>query len=147
MLVRCGPATRSAAPIAMAATTREPMTAAMRRSFSDQQEDPECDEPDRPGDVGDRDDRAGQVPAVALVPTDELERTDEDSQPDDDPDDPEPRGQDRRRQDRAGDEQRPEPGEEVSQMLADTHAEQPVKRRKDGFDRLARRLTVRAIRG
>ena len=37
---------------------------------------PISDQPERPGDVGDRDDRAGEVPAVALVGPDELEGPD-----------------------------------------------------------------------
>jgi predicted RNA polymerase sigma factor len=44
---------------------------------SDDQEHAKGDEPQRPGDVGDRHDRAGERPAVLLVRTHELERADE----------------------------------------------------------------------
>src|SRR4051812_16150791 len=53
--------------------------AASRRSVmrSDQEEDTEDDEPDRPGDVCDRHHDPGDPPAVAFVRADELERADE----------------------------------------------------------------------
>jgi radical SAM superfamily enzyme YgiQ (UPF0313 family) len=48
-----------------------------RAASSDEQEHAEGDEPERPGDIGDRDDRARHRPAVALVRANELEGADQ----------------------------------------------------------------------
>ena len=49
------------------------------------------------------------------------------------------------RQDRRRDEQRPAPGEQVAEVLADADAEQAVERREGHLDRPAGRLTLRAL--
>src|SRR5918992_2525269 len=44
--------------------------------------EPRNDEPERPGDVGDRDDRARELPALLLEAADELQRTEDEEEPD-----------------------------------------------------------------
>ena len=62
------------------------------------------------------------------------------------PDEPEPRGQHRRREDRGRHEERPGAGEQVAEMLADAHAEQPVERGERDLDRASRGLARVAVR-
>ena len=61
---------------------------------------------------------------------------------------PSQRGQHGGRQDRGRHQQRPQAGEQVAEVLADAHAEQPVQGREDDLDRRAgsRRHRVRPAR-
>ena len=56
-------------------------------------------------------------------------------------------GEDRRREDRCCDQERPDAGQQVSEVLPDPDAEQTMERRERDLDRATRRRGVRAIGG
>src|SRR5687768_15984355 len=96
---------------------------AVARCVSDAEENAEQYEPQRPTDVGDRHYRPCQGPAIAFVGADELQGAHKQGCANGQPEDAQPRREHGRREDRGGDEQRPESGQEVAEVLADPHAQ------------------------
>ena len=95
------------------------------------------EEPERPGDVGDRRKPCGESPAGALVAADELQRAEHEDGPDDDAEDADPGwgGGGLREGDAA--EGGPGAGERVAEVLADGEPEVAVEGLKDDVDGLA----------
>src|SRR5438034_11311928 len=106
-------------------------------SIRGQERDAGHDEPQRPGDVGDRGQSFGELPAAALVAADELQRAEHEDRPDDAAEAADPgRGGGGLRQGCAG-EGGPCAGERVAEVLADRDAEVAVEGLKDDVDGLA----------
>jgi hypothetical protein len=78
----CGP--RSLSPLRLPVPPLRQGGHRSRSSSADEQEHSDHDQPDRPGDIGERHDRPGEGPAFWLVRADELQRPDEHGHPDHD---------------------------------------------------------------
>src|SRR5687768_2748902 len=116
-------------------------------SPSQKQAQAQGDEPDRPRDVGDRDDGGGDFPARYLVRSDELKAADQERDADGSADPAEPRRDGGCRHDRGRGEDGPRAREQIAQVLADADTQEPMQRREHDLDRLPRGRGVRALGG
>src|SRR5215212_2825212 len=112
----------------------------IQSGLGDEKHEPGDHQPERPGDVGDWDDRAGRLPALLLEGADEFEGADDEGEPDRDAGPGEPGVEGRRLEHRNPKEDGPRSGEEVAEAFADRDAEVGAERLEDNDGRLAHGL-------